>query len=488
MVKKCFHILTFNIGKNLTFLLIFFMFFLSHKSKSQETKPIVEIGENTIKLNEPFVITVVVKNQENRPICKFPEINNFKKRAISYAIATSNQNGKSITDQRVSQEYFPNKAGSFTYTNLNIQVNDIVVAAPNFSVTVLVSEIDETEANFKDFIDGSAYEFVDVKDDAFFAITTNKLRPYVGEGFLATIAFYIAQTNKAEMDFVNVNGQLDGILKQFRPKNCWEENLGISEIKVNKLIKIGNKKYFQYKIYQAIYYPFNNQPIQIPALKWQMLKYKIAKDQEVSQSKKEDFKTYFSKPIFIKPQPLPQNNNFETNFVGDFKLVEQLDKDKVQTGRTFNYTFKVQGDGNLALLKFPETLSDSLFEIYEPTVNQQFSNIMGKLIPEKTFHFNIVPKFAGKFSLKNHFFINYFNVHTRKYETLRAEKEIVVVGSNIKIESEPVTQDSDIFQNLENLNSADTSFDYRNILNQFSNFLIWAMLASMLYIIWPSKK
>ncbi|MES2794507.1 MAG: BatD family protein [Bacteroidota bacterium] len=469
-------------------LLLFFILFNPYIFYGQELKPIVEIGENKIKLNEPFVVSIIVKNDENRPKCKFPELVGFKKRTVAYTAIPVTINGKTTIDQKVSQEYLPTKIGVFVISNISIIVNDQPVVVTNVSVNVLSSEIDETEENFKDFIDGSAYEFIDVKDDAFFALTSNKLSPYVGEGFLITVAFYISQNNKAEMDFVNENVQLDAILQKIRPKNCWEENLGISEIKGNRLIKIGKKKYFQYKIFQAMYYPFNNQPIIIPALKWQMLKYKIAKDQEVSDRKMEDYKNYFSKAVTIRPLQLPKNDNFTTDFVGDFQLEEAIDKEKVQTGKSFNYTFKIRGSGNLSVIKFPESLSDSLFEIYEPKEIQQITNNLGKLIPEKSFSFDIVPKFAGKFSLKDRFFINYFNVRTKKYETLRAEKQIEVVGKDISIENEQIQIEDDLFENIANLKSDETEFDYRAIILKWANFLIIIMLVAMVYIIWPTKK
>jgi BatD DUF11 like domain len=475
-------------NKNLIIFIIFLTAFGWFSIHAQDQTTTIEILENKIKLNEPLVISVIVKNDENKPNYKFPELKGFSKRGVSIARIPVNINGKSTIDQKVSQEYMPIKAGAFNFSNINIQINDETVIGPSFSITVSQSEVDETEENFKDFIDGSAYEFVDVKDDAFFAITTNKLKPYVGEGFLITVAFYIAQSNKAEMDFTNENGQLDAILKQIRPKNCWEENLGISEIKSSRLIKIGDKKYFQYKIFQAVYYPFNNLPITIGPMKWQMVKYKIAKDQEVSKSKIEDYKTFLSKSIVIKPVSLPKSENISTDFVGDYWLEQVLDKEKVQTGKSFNYSFIVKGVGNLSVLKFPEVLSDSLFEIYEPKISQQITSNLGKVIAEKTFSFDIVPKFAGKFKLKDYFSINYFNFRTKSYEILQADKAIEVVGVDIANENVPIANENDLFENLNDLKSDEKSFDFRSILLQISNILVIAMLFAMIYIVWPSKK
>lgn len=473
--------------KNFNTFLFFLILFQPFFCFPQEKKPVVEIGSNQIKLNDLFLVSVTIKDNVNRPNCVFPELNGFKKRTNSYAKIPVIINGNTTFDQKFTQEYLPNKIGNFTFSTSKIQVDGEVVNIPSFSVGVAASDGENSEENFKDFIDGSAYEFVDVKDDAFFAITTNKVKPYVGEGILVTLAFYIALNNKAELNFINENVQLDAIMKKIRPKNCWEENLKISEIKA-KMIKIGAKKYFQYKIFQSIYYPFNNESISIPAQPWQMLKYKIAKDQEVSKSKKEDFKTYFSKPISIKPILLPKSSLITTDNVGDFELEEFIEKEKVQTGRSFKFTINIKGNGSIRNIKFPESLSDSLFEIYEPSVNLRKTYVLGKLIEEKSFNFDIVPKFAGNFSLQNYFSVDYFNTRTKRYEVLKAQKSIEVVGRDISSENEPISSENDLFENLEALNSDENSFDFREIIIKLSNFLIITMLIAMVYIFWPNKK
>jgi BatD DUF11 like domain len=477
-----------KLNKNLIYFVIFFTFFGWQISIAQDQRLTVEFGETSITLNKPFTVSILLKNEEERPNCKFPEIPGFKKRGIVSTSGTSQLNGKTVTDHKVSQEYFAQKAGVFNVPSFNIQANELNVSTNATVITVLPATDTPPEQNFKDFIDGSAYEFIDVKDDAFFAVTSNKLRPYVGEGMLITVAFYVASNNKAELVFFNESAQLDAILKSIKPKNCWEENLGISEIKVSKLINIGKKKYNQYKIFQAIYYPLNNQPIVIPAVNWQMVKYKIAKDREVSSKKIESRKNYQSKAMVIRPLNLPKNTFNNTDFVGDFELVESVNKALVQTGRSFKYNFIVKGIGNFDVLRFPEMISDSLFEIYEPKSSIGFSENFGKQIKEKSFSFDIVPKFAGKFNLKDHFFIKYFNTRTKTYQELRAKTEIEVVGHAINDNPEPILLENDLYDGIEKLKSDETGFDFRSFIFNTSNIIVILMLFAMIFIIWPFNK
>ena len=53
-------------------------------------------------------------------------------------------------------------------------------------------------------------EYIDIKADAFFAITTNKKTVYRGEPFTITMAFYEAVSNKAPLNFPRDLGQQVG--------------------------------------------------------------------------------------------------------------------------------------------------------------------------------------------------------------------------------------------------------------------------------------
>jgi hypothetical protein len=140
------------------------------------------------------------------------------------------------------------------------------------------------------------------------------------------------------------------------------------------------------------------------------------------------------------------------------------------------------------VIRFAQVASDSLFEIYEPTVSESSSVSFGKLIKEKSFSFDIVPKFAGKFSLKDRFFISYFNVVSKSYEELRAKSEIEVVGKAINDAPEPIALNDDLYAGIEKLKSGETDFDYRGLLNYCSNIMVILMLISMIYIVWPFNK
>src|SRR5690606_3497455 len=116
-------------------------------------------------------------------------------------------------------------------------------------------------------------EFIEVKEDAFFGLSTSKDEVYLGEGFTVTLALYVAETNQAQLDFYDLGPQLSTILKEIRPDNCWEENFNIESIS-GVPVTINGKRHRQYKVYQAVYYPLNLKPIKFPSVGLKLIKYK----------------------------------------------------------------------------------------------------------------------------------------------------------------------------------------------------------------------
>ena len=130
----------------------------------------------------------------------------------------------------------------------------------------------------------------------------------------------------ADMRFYDLGKQLTEILKKIKPSNCWEENFNIENINSIPVI-INNKKYNQYKIFEATYYPFNTDDISFPQLGLELIKYKVSKKLSFfGRNKVEDYEKIYSKPTTVKVEELPEHPLKENIAVGDFKLKERIDK------------------------------------------------------------------------------------------------------------------------------------------------------------------
>src|SRR5258708_23471018 len=277
----------------------------------------ISLGPDEIGQNQAWTITVTVNNERLKNYDNFPDIEGFQKRGTSSSSQTNIINGQISSSQSIIQTYVPLRQGSVNVPSFKMKVNDQVLSVTGKKVKVGAPAQIQQNDPFRSFFDrdcmsdffgrNSPTEFDDIKEDALLALTTNKDEVYVGEGFTATLSFLIADNKRATMQFHDLGRQLSEILKKLRPGTCWEENFNIENIE-GEPIQINNKRYTQYKIYQAAFFPLNAQPVHFPSIGLEMIKFKVAKNPSFfGQNRQEDFKNFFSKPQTITVKQLPEH-------------------------------------------------------------------------------------------------------------------------------------------------------------------------------------
>jgi hypothetical protein len=401
----------------------------------------VTLGPDQIGENQGWTITITVANDRLKSYDNFPDINGFKKRGTSSQSTTNIINGQVSSSQSVIMTYQPLKQGVITVPSFTIKVNDkpIQVNGKTVKVGPPVQQSDPSRSFFDrdadDFFGRSETEYVDVKDDAFLAVTTNKDEVYIGEGFNTTLSFFIADENRAQLYWHNLSQQLAEILKKIKPTNCWEENFNIENIE-GEMVTINGKYYTQYKIYQAVYFPLNTEPIVFPSAGLEMIKYKVAKNPSFfGQNRKEDFKTYYSKVKKVKVKPLPPHPLRDVVAVGDYKLTESMPQTDLETGKSAAYTFSIFGEGNISSISNPTVKNDDVFEFYEPNVRQDINRESGRVTGTKSFNYFMIPREPGQYNLGKYFQWVFFNPAKAKYDTLRSKLTVYVTGESRKNEA-----------------------------------------------------
>ena len=213
------------------------IFCLSKAAFAQEIS--VQLGPNEVGMNEFFTITVTVNNAAIKNYTDFPNIDGFAKRGTSSSSKTNIVNGEISSSQSITQRYMPLEEGTYTLEPFSLEVNGTEVSSQGktIKVTPPVERRQNNRRRYDPFDDlfgrnrnNTESEFMDVKEDAFLALTTDKDEVYVGEGFTTTFAFYVADANRAPLQFHEAGKQLSTILKDLRPENCWEENFSIENI------------------------------------------------------------------------------------------------------------------------------------------------------------------------------------------------------------------------------------------------------------------
>ena len=413
-----------------------FCFPLTGKAQSIQ----INLGPEEIGENQAWTIHVSVSNEQLKGYDNFPDIEGFRKRGTSTQSQTSIINGQMSSTQGVIMTYTPIKQGVFTLPPFKMKVNGQIISSNGKKIKVgppiQVQSRDPFRSLFdrdpfeESFGNRTAPEFVDVKEDAFLSLTTNKDEVYTGEGFTTTLSFYVAESNRAPMQFHDLGPQLSEILKKLRPSACWEENFNIENIE-GETVSIANKNYTQYKIYQAVYYPLNNKSVEFPSVGLEMIKFKVAKNPTFfGQNRQEDFKTFYSKPKTIKVKELPVHPLRDVVAVGDYHMEEKITSSAGETGKSLAYDFNVYGEGNISAVEKPRIEKDQTFDFFEPNVRQNINREGGRVTGTKSFSYFIIPQEPGNFDLKDYVQWVFFNPKTKAYDTLKSKVSLVVSGES----------------------------------------------------------
>jgi hypothetical protein len=451
----------------------------------------ITLGPDEIGENQTWTITVTVQNERLKSYDNFPEIKGFRKRGQSTQSTTNIVNGQISSSQSVIMTYVPMQQGTITVPSFSMKVNEKPVSVNGKTVKVGPRQQQQRDPfqNFfdrnpaDDFFGEGETEFVDIKEDAFLALTTSKDEVYVGEGFNTTLSFFVSQDNRAPLQFYELGRQLAEILKKIKPTNCWEENFNIENID-GESVKINGRDYTQYKVYQATFFPLNAEPVKFPAVELEMIKYKVAKNPSFfGQNRKEDFKKFFTKPKRVTVRELPPHPLKNSVAVGDYKLDERIRSKDLETGRSAAYNFNIYGEGNISAIAKPNVKGDNTFEFYEPNVRQDINRQNNRVTGTKSFDYFMIPKEPGKYKLGDFFQWVFFNPRERKYDTLRSQLTLNVSGESKKNEA---IQANDVGNFYDKIDGADNTL--RTVKN--NNWQAWAfnsfilvMLAASAYLV-----
>ncbi|HEY9048097.1 MAG TPA: BatD family protein [Ohtaekwangia sp.] len=474
----------FSIKASIGLLAVIFFSVTAQAQTAQITLGPDEIGEN-----QAWTITITVQNDRLKSYDNFPEITGFKKRGTSTQSSTNIINGQISSSQSVIMTYLPLKQGVITIPSFTLKVNDKPINVPGKKVKVgppLQQQRDPLRDFFDrpdDFFGRNETEFVDIQDDAFLALTTSKNEVYVGEGFNTTISFYVAADNRAPLQFYELGKQITDILKKVKPANCWEENFNIENIE-GESVTIGGKDYTQYKIYQATMYPLNTEPVEFPAFDMKMIKYKVAKNPSFfGQNRKEDFKTFRSKPKRVSVKPLPPHPLKDAVAVGDYHLDERMRNVDLETGNSAPYEFNIYGEGNISAIDKPVVKRDGNFEVYEPNVEQNITRQNNRVTGTKSFSYFMIPKEPGQYKMGDYYQWVFFNPAKAKYDTLKSKLTVYVTGESKKNEA---IQSNDLGSFYDKIDASDNKL--QTIANDrwqqwlFNGFIV-VMLGAAVFLV-----
>ena len=453
----------------------------------------VDLGTDEVGLNELYMITITLQNGSIKSYTDFPDIVGFAKRGTSSSSKTNIVNGQISSSQSIIQRYLPLEEGTYELVPFTIEVNGEQIQSNGKSIKVgppVERRRNNRRGGYDPFDDLFSRndsginnrDFVDVKEDAFLALTTDKDEVYVGEGFSTTFAFYVADANRAPLQFHDAGKQLSTILKDLKPENCWEENYNIENI-YGERVALNGKSYTRYKIYQATYYPLNLETVNFPSVPFEMIKYRVARSPSFfGRDRQEDFKTFYTKEKSVRVKALPPHPLKDQVAVGDFELDENTNKFVVETGESFEYKFNIYGEGNISGINNPNVPKGKDMDIYPPNVSIDVNRGAGRVTGSKAYTYYGIPNEPGEYELKDYFNWIFFNPKTEVYDTLSSKIKLNVSGESKQNVSISSTDLGSFYDKIDFVSNDLKSLSDNKATEILANLLIIAMLGTAAFM------
>lgn len=220
-----------------------------------------------------------------------------------------------------------------------------------------------------------------------------------------------------------------------------------------------------------------------------MIKYKVSKQQSFfGRSKQEDYKTYYTSTKTIKVKDLPSHPLKDQVSVGVYKLNEKIDRTSLLTGESFQYEFKIEGEGNISSLHKPDINVSDNFEFYPPNTLQNIQKSYGKVMGSKVYSYYGIPKEPGEFALGDYVSWIYFNTSKEAYDTLMPNIKLIIKGESKR--NQAITS-NDLGSFYDMIDHEDNELGYINendTLNILGNIIVLALFSFTCILWYRSKK
>lgn len=466
--------------KFLKFQLLVALFFygpLTLKGLAQEPSVTIDLGQTDISIERPFTISVVIQNSDSRPAINFPAIKGFIKKGTSTSVTPAEINGKTVVSQVITQSYAAIRPGQYRLPPFELVVGETTIQSEEVIITVRPSVVPP---------DSLATPIIPPatvgKNDVFLSLNTSKSAVYTGEGFSLKLSFFVAESYPIELSFYELESQLQQILKTLRPPNCWEENEGISELSKHPVL-LNGKRYSEFRIYQATFFPLNKQPIRIPSIRMKFLQLRPAA--KPGGERKKELVSFATRPLAIAVNPLPPHPLRDQVAVGQYRLIENLLRKNPAVGQSVKYNFRITGEGNIASLAAPAIRDTTTFDIFPPSAKDVINRSGGAVSGYKNFSYALVPRQNGNFPLSSYFQWIYFNLKEQRYDTLRSAITLRVGGTALSEgDTVQISLPGSIYTGIEQTDSARQPLNLQDLVRLGVNILLVGMILGMMYLFW----
>ena len=373
-------------------------------------------------VGQPFQLVFSVN--ENAKDLRLPDVKGFEIIAGPYTSTSSSTswvNGQMTSSKEVRYTYtlLPEKEGDY-----QIQAATIVVKKEKYYSNVLNIKVLPEDKSSQSQQSGNATQSGQIRQSQ--SITSENLfiRPIISrtkikeqEAVVLTYRLY------ARVDVTNIQSPKFPDFKGFLV-----QEIDLPPERTMQPENYDGVNYYTYDLRKVLLFPQQVGQMAIEPMSCDVI-VRVRSTQQRPRSIFDDFfdtyqevsKTVTTSKLNISVDPLPQPKPTDfSGLVGKLSLATKVSATEVEANQPITITLKLQGSGNLKMLKNPALQFPQDFQTYEPKSTNNFNTTDAGLSGSKTIEYLVIPRHDGDFIIPPTT-ISYFDITSDSYKVLSTE-------------------------------------------------------------------
>jgi len=442
---------------------------------------------NGVVKGEQFRLSYTL-NQEGKDL-RLPDLKGFE---VLFGPSTSRSfsqqtiNGKTTSENSVTYTYILVAPEEGTFT---IEPASITVDGGNYrsnSLTIKVLPPDKAAENRRggnsESGSASAPSATVSANDAFIRAIVSKNNVYEQEGFTVTFRLYTTLniTDLGKIEFPEFEGFM-------------VEEVPIASNQQLQMERFNGRNYYTANLKKTLLFPQRSGKITIPSGRLEMV-FSVPSGKRVStffgtQEVMADVKkALVTNPLAINVKPLPAGKpaNF-SNAVGTFTFTPSISTRQTRANEPVTIAITISGTGNLKLIQNPEIKFPTNFEVYDPTVNNNFQVTTNGLTGSRKIEYLAIPRYEGNYNIPAIEF-SYFDLNTNSYKTVNSSEYNLQIAKGdpgkASTSSYVNQQNVRVEQDIRFLKTGEPQYQYKNSFFAGSiGYWLWYLIPLILFVV-----
>ena len=393
---------------------ILLLFLITGSNLWAQNVSITATAPNVVKVGEQFRLNYVINAKPSS--FGAPEISNF------YVLSGPNQstsqsiqiiNGRRTSSVTITYSYYLQATGEGDFT---IPAATAVVENKNYTSNTVKIEVIKGEnpagTTQPSISQTQQPQDIDVSEDLFVRILSNRKNIYRGEYIIVTIKLYtrLSITGFGESEMPDFQGFWTQDIESPTNLNLVRENVNG---KIFNTAVIKKVILFPQKTGEIIIDPFKLETY----IRQQTNRPRSPFDDFFGNSYSNVVKPLVSNTAKIQVKDLPPGApEGYSGAVGNLAVKAEIDKQDAVTNDALTFKVIVSGNGNVQLIDAPRINFPPDFETYDPKIQTDVTNGVNGQSGTKTFEYLLIPRHAGNFRIPQ-VTLNSFEPKSGQYKT-----------------------------------------------------------------------